>query len=180
MQQVNHCPKMTALFDVDLKKIPHVVERRTGVTELPLLFDRSRLSIALRDDDPAQRVSEFAGDFLISWCAIVITKANLRVRLRRLEKNAPAIVGHLHVIKVRPAFGPDVNRGAQPDVFVLETVGPHVMPPVEIVRQPLFQSALQTLVFGKIYVVRNAIVKIHGYLLISSLGHLFTGLSSSL
>jgi hypothetical protein len=42
-----------------------------------------------------------------------------------------------------------------------EVVRPHLAPPVEIVRQPLLECALKFFVFGKIYVVRNAIVKIH-------------------
>ena len=131
------------------------------MTELPLLFDRSRFGISLSDDDSAQRISKLAGHFLISWVPVVVAKTNLRVGLCRFEKDAPAIFRHLHVIEMRPAFRADIHRSAQPDIFFLKSFGSHVVPPTEKVRQPLFQSTLQTLVFGKIHVVRNAFVKIH-------------------
>ena len=39
VQQVDHGPEMTALFDVYLKQIAQVVKRRTRLAELSLLFD---------------------------------------------------------------------------------------------------------------------------------------------
>ena len=36
-----------------------------------------------------------------------------RVRLGRLEKDAPTVVRHLHVIEVGPTLGADVDRGAR-------------------------------------------------------------------
>ncbi len=54
MQQINHRPQMTAFLDVDLKQIPQIVKRWACVAETALLFDRSRLGVALRDDDAAQ------------------------------------------------------------------------------------------------------------------------------
>src|SRR2546425_12392167 len=62
---------------------------------------------------------------------------------------------------MRPAFGTDIHRSAQPDIFFLKSFGSPVVPATEKVRQPLFQSALKAFVFGKIHVVRNAFVKIH-------------------
>ena len=132
------------------------------MTELSLLFDGGRLSVALRDDYAPQRVAKLSRHFLISRRSVVVTKANPGIRLCRFEEDAPAIVGHFHVIEMRPTFRSDIDRGAQPNVLVLKALRPHVVPPVEVVRQPLLQSALQTLVFRKIYVVRNAIVKVHG------------------
>ena len=74
------------------------------MTELPLLLDGSRFSITLGDDDAAERVAKLAGHFLIRRLPIIIAEANLRVRLRGFEKNAPTIVRHLDIIEVRPAF----------------------------------------------------------------------------
>src|ERR1700683_3904254 len=39
MQQIHHGPEVTSLFDVDLKQIAQVVQRWTGESEMPLLFD---------------------------------------------------------------------------------------------------------------------------------------------
>src|SRR5436309_14529066 len=99
---------MTAFFDVNLKKISQVVKRWTGVAELTLLLNGSRLSIALRDDDASQRITKFAGHFLICRRAVVVTETNFRVRFSGFKEDAPAIVRHLHVIKMRPAFATDV------------------------------------------------------------------------
>src|SRR2546427_7457089 len=108
------------------------------MTTLSLLYYRRRFSVAWRDDDPPQRVTKLSRHFLISGRSVVIAKPDLRISPRRLEKNAPAIIRHLHIIEMRPAFRSHVDRGAQPDVFVLEPFGPHVAPPVEIIREPLF------------------------------------------
>jgi len=39
VQQIDHRPQMTSFFDVHLKEIAHVVQRRAGMTEKSLLFD---------------------------------------------------------------------------------------------------------------------------------------------
>ena len=158
MQQIDHGPKVPAFFDVHLKKVAQIVKRRTRLAELSLLFDGRGFGVALRDDDSSQRIAKLAGHFLICRLSVVVAEADLGVGLRWFEKDAPTIIGHLHVIEVRPSFGADVNRGAQPHVFFLKTFRSHLAPPVEIVWQPLLQRALKLLVFGEIYVVRNAIV----------------------
>jgi hypothetical protein len=158
VQKVNHRPKMPALFNVHLKQISQVVKRRSRVTELALLLNGGRFSVALSHNDAAQGIAKLAGHFLVNWLAIVVAEANLRVRLRRLKKNAPAILRHLHVIEMRPALAANVDRRAQPNVLLLETFRPHVLPPIEKVRQPFLQRALKTFVSGEIYVVRNALV----------------------
>ena len=125
------------------------------------MLDGSGFGIALRDDDAAQRVAKLTGHFLIGGLAIVVAKTDLRIRLGWLQENTPAVIRHLHEFKIGPAFGLDADGGAQVNVFLLESVRTHFTPPVKIVRQPLFQSALELLVFGKVYVVWNSVVKIH-------------------
>src|SRR5262249_33102373 len=51
---------------------------------------------------------------------------------------------------------------AQINVFLLKSGGPHLAPPVEVIRQPLFQRALQARVFSEIDVVRDAVIEGHG------------------
>ena len=55
VQQVHHRPQMPPFFDVHLKNIPQVVHRRTRRAQQSLLFDRSRLRIALRYNHAPQR-----------------------------------------------------------------------------------------------------------------------------
>ena len=154
---------MAALFDVHLKKIPEVVERRAGFAQLALLLDRRGLGVALRDDDAAQAVAELAGHLLIDRLAVVVAEAHGRARIGGLEEDAPAVVGHLHVVEVRPAVRLDADRRAQVNVLLLEAVGTHLAPPVEVVGQPLFQRALEPLVFRQVDVVRDALVEIHAH-----------------
>src|ERR1700730_6705114 len=153
---------MAALFDVHLKQVAHVVKRGACVAQEPLLLNRRRLGIALRDDDAAPGVAKLARHFLINRLAVVVAEAYFGIRLSRLEKDAPTIVGHFHVIEIGPALRFDTDRRAQPHVGGLEAVGAHLAPPIQIVGQPLLQRPLQFLVFRKIYVVRYAIVKVHG------------------
>ncbi len=149
---------MTALFDVDLKKVSQIVKRRAGLAEFALLFNGSRLGVSLRDDNAPQRVAEFTRHFLVRGLAVVVTKANLRIGLRGLEKDAPTIVRHFDEIKICPTIRLNTDRGAEVNVLLLKAVRAHLLPPVEIVRQPLFQRALEFLVFRQVNVVRNAFV----------------------
>ena len=64
VQQVDHRPQVAALLDVDLEQVAQVVQRRTGVAEPVLLLDRSRLGVALGDDDAAELGAELARHLL--------------------------------------------------------------------------------------------------------------------
>jgi hypothetical protein len=70
------------------------------------------------------------------------------------EEDAPAIVGHLHVVEVRPAVGLDADRRAQVDVVRLEALRAHLLPPVDEVRLPRssarwsFLSSERSTLFG--------------------------------
>src|SRR6185369_3233392 len=86
LQQIHHGPEMTSFFNVRLEKIAQVIERRTGVAQLSLLFDGSRLSVSLGDDDAAERIAELTRYFLVSRRSVVITKADFGVSLLRFEE----------------------------------------------------------------------------------------------
>src|SRR5262245_37020397 len=158
VQQIDHRPQMAALLDVNLKQVAQVVKRRAGVSELSLLFDRGRLGVALCDDDATQRIAKFAWNFLIRVFAVVVAEANLRVRGGRRQKDAPAIIGHLYVVVMRPPVRLNTDGSAQINISLLKPRRPHLAPPVQVIRQPFFQRALQALVIGKIDVIRNAVV----------------------
>ena len=72
------------------------------------------------------------------------------------EEDAPAVLRQLHVVEVRPAVGVDADRGAQVDlVVVLEPLRPHVAPPLDVLRLPVLERALQPLVAREVDVVRD-------------------------
>src|SRR5581483_7067775 len=128
------------------------------MTELSLLFHGSRLSIALGNNNAAKSVAEFAGHFLISGFANVITETYFRIRIRWGKEDAPSIIRHLNVIEMRPSFGFDTDGGTKVDIFSLKAVRTHFAPPVQIIRQPFFQSSLQALVIRKIHVIWYSVV----------------------
>ncbi|MGF6877471.1 hypothetical protein OKW35_006950 [Paraburkholderia sp. MM5477-R1] len=129
MQQVHHRPQVAAFLDVDLEQVAKIVQRRRGQTEVTLLLDRGRFRIALRDDDAAQVRAMLAGHVLPRGFALVLAELDLAILLARREENAPAVLGHLHVVEVRPAARIDADRGAQIHVVTVRAFRAHVAPP---------------------------------------------------
>src|SRR5882724_1294118 len=168
LQQVDHRPQVATLFDVYLKQVSQIVERRASLAKLTLLLDRGWFGVALGHDNAAQRVAKFTRHFLVSRLSVVVTETDLCISLGGFKKNAPAIVRHLHEIKVGPTVRLDADGGAEINVFLLESIRTHLLPPVKIIWQPLFQCSLQLSVFGQVHVIRNAFVKIHNVLPIES------------
>ena len=155
LQQVHHGPQVPAFLDIDLKDVAHVVERRRGLAEMTLLLDRRRFGVALDDDEAAQHGAIFAGNILPSRLAVMAAERNLAVVFLGREQDAPAVVGHLHVVELRPALRIDRDGGAQIDLGVLETLRAHVPPPVDVAGVPAFQRAQHLAIFGEIDVVRD-------------------------
>ena len=141
---------------------------------MPLLFDRCGLSVALRDDDAAQVGAMLAGHVLPRGFTFVLAKADGAIFITRVHENAPAIVGHLDVIKLRPTRRLHAHRGAQIHIVLHRALRPHVVPPVQVVGLPVLKRALQRFVLGQINVVRYffAVVDagIHELLPIKKLG----------
>src|SRR5438874_4232070 len=98
---------------------------------MPLLFDRRRLGVALRDDDAPQIAAMLARHFLPRGLAQMIAEVDLAIFFRRREKNSPAIFRHLHVVEVRPSAGLYAHGGAQIDVVLQRPGRTHVVPPTE-------------------------------------------------
>jgi hypothetical protein len=61
--------------------------------------------------------------------ALVFAEVDLAILIAGCEKNAPAVVGHLHVVEMRPAARIDAGRRAQINVEVMRAIGAHVAPP---------------------------------------------------
>src|ERR1700687_19665 len=96
---------MTAFFDIDLENVAQVVEGRAGETQHFLLLDGGGFGVALRDDDAPENGTIFSGDVLPGGLAFVDAKIDLAFFVTRLEKDAPAVFGHLDIIELRPAIG---------------------------------------------------------------------------
>ena len=90
MQQVHHGPQVTALFDVDLKQIAQVIERRAGESEMALLLDRGGFRVALGDDDPPQIGAMLAGNVLPGRLTLVVAEIRSCVRRPRDSRRCPS------------------------------------------------------------------------------------------
>ena len=157
MQQVDHRPQVPPLLHVHLEQVAQIVKRRRGRVQMALLLHRRRLGIALGDDDAPQVGAVLARHFLPRVLALVLAKTDLALRLARVEENSPAIVGHFHVIEMRPAVAIDADRGAQIRLPILGAFRSHLAPPVEEARLPALQRALQGPVARQVDVVGNAL-----------------------
>src|SRR5215510_6696536 len=157
IEQVDHRPEVAALLDVDLEQVAQVVERGTGGAEVALLLDRGGLGIALGDDEPAQDAAVLAGDVLPAGCAEVIAEPDRAPGFRFGEEQAPAVLRHPHVVELGPTLRVDAHGGAQVDVSLLEAVGPHAHPPVDELRLPLLERALEPAIVAEAHVVRDAL-----------------------
>ena len=156
VQQIHHRPQVAALFDVHLEQVAQIVEARAALAEPPLLLDAGRLGVALRDDQPPQLIAELAGHFLPHRLAEEIAEPDAAIVDGIREEDAPPVLGQLHVLEVRPAGGIDADRGPHVHlVVVLKALRPHVAPPLDVLRLPVFERALQALVARQTDVVGN-------------------------
>ena len=147
VQQVDHRPQVTAFLDVHLKQVAQVVQARAALAEQPLLLDARRLGVALRHDQAAELVAELARHFLPDRLPEEIAEADRAVVDGIGEEDAPAILRQLHVLEVRPPVRVDADRRAHVHlVVILEPLRPHVLPPLDVLRLPVLERALQPLV----------------------------------
>ncbi len=171
VEQIDHRPEVTALFDVHLKQVPKVVQARTMMAEHPLLLDARRLGIALRDDEAAELVAELARHLLPCGLALELAEVDPAIGRRLREEDPPAVVGQLHVLEVRPALRVDAHRRPQIHLVVmLEPLRPHIGPPLQVFRLPMLECPLQALVARQVDVVGNAVLQIHQQRLQSNSG----------
>src|SRR5678816_690537 len=104
---------------------------------MPLLLDRRRLGVALRDDDPAQIRAMLARHVLPCSPALVLAEVHDAAGVLRRKEDAPPIVGHLHVVEVRPPARLDADRRAEVNVEARRALGSNLAPPLQIVRLPM-------------------------------------------
>src|SRR5205823_9569412 len=136
--------EMAGLFDIDLKQVAQIVERGGGRAEMALLLDRSRFGVALHDDQAAQHRAVFARHLLPGRLALMRAEADLAIRDRRRQEDAPTVFRHVDKAELRPSLGLDADSGAQIDEIFLKPFGAAVAPPIEIARVPALQRATES------------------------------------
>src|SRR5262245_15319031 len=146
---------MPAVIHVDLEDVAQVVDRGTRASEVTLLLHGRRLGVALGHDEAAQRAAILAGHLLPRGIAFVIAESDRATGLGLRQEDAPAVIRHSDVSELRPALGVDADRSPQIHVARLETVGSHVLPPLEELGLPILERALQPTVAAEVDVVRN-------------------------
>ena len=161
---------MAAFLDIDLEQVAQVVERRRGLAEMALLFDRGRLGVALDHDQAAQHGAMLARHFLPGRLAIILAERDDAIFFLRRQQDAPAIIRHLDIVELGPAARIDRIGGAQIHQRLLEAVRPHVVPPVDVAGMPALQRLEHLTVLAEIHVVGNLgrvidVHDVHGVLL---------------
>ena len=73
VQQVDHRPEVTSLFDVDLEQVAAVIHARRAGAEQTLLLDTGRLGVRLDDDDALERMTMLPGHLLPHGFAGVVS-----------------------------------------------------------------------------------------------------------
>src|ERR1700684_3239713 len=94
---------MSTLFNVDLEEVSQVVEGRAVKPQMSLLLDRGGVGVSLRDDEATQVCAVLAGHFLPCRLTLVVAEIHRALTVRGAQEDTPTIIGHLDVIKVRPA-----------------------------------------------------------------------------
>src|SRR5215467_12602130 len=125
---------MAPLLDIDLKQIAQVIQRRAGAPEMPLLLDGGWLGV----DQPAQGTAVFPRYLLPGRLAAVIAKGDGPPLFGFGQKDAPTVVRHFDIAKVRPAIGLNTDGGAQVDIVVQCTLRSEFLPPAHIAWLPSF------------------------------------------
>ncbi len=157
VQEVDHGPEMTPFLDVHLEQVAQIVEARAALAKPPLLFDAGRLGVPLGDNKAAELVAKLARNFLPDRIPHEIAETDPAIVDRVREEDAPAILGQFHVFEVRPSRWVDADGRPDVDlVVVLESLRTHVLPPLDVLRLPVLERALQPLVARQSDVIGNA------------------------
>src|ERR1700689_363506 len=116
---------------------------------MPLLLDRRRLGIALRNDKPAQNAAMLARHFAPDRFALMLAERNFAIGLLIGQENTPSVVRHLDVAEGRPALR--VSRDRSPEIHgaSLESFGAHLAPPLQEAGLPCLERALQPAIVGE-------------------------------
>src|SRR5580658_10901885 len=93
----------------------------------------------------------------------MIAEIDFALSVARGEENSPAVIGHFHVIEVRPPARVHADGGAQIDVGRLRTIRTHFHPPLEKLGLPVFERTMQDSVAAKIDIVGNLVRVSNGH-----------------
>src|SRR5712672_4658572 len=106
---------------------------------MTLLLHRRGFRIPLSDDDPPQIGAVLAGHVLPDGFPFVVAEIDLAFTVGRREENSPAIVGHLHVVEMRPTARMNTNGGSEVHVGGVRALRAHLHPPLEKLRLPVLE-----------------------------------------
>src|SRR3546814_20998349 len=93
-------------------------------------------------DDAAQIGAVFARRVLPDVAANIFAEVHLAIAILRRQEDAPTVIGHFHVIEVRPAIGLHADSRTQINIEVLQGSGAPFAPPLQVVGLPVFPRAL--------------------------------------
>ena len=128
------------------------------MAEPPLLLDARRLGVALRDDEPAELIAEFARHFLPHRLSEEVAESDRAIDDRIGQENAPAVLRKTDVLEVRP---PGRDRRSPPCARrpggIPGSPAAPCPPPLDVLRLPVLERPLQTLVEMQVDVVRDFI-----------------------
>ena len=155
VEEIDHGPEVPPLLDVDLEDVAQVVERGAGAAQVPLLLDRRGLRVALGDDEAAEGAAILARHLLPGGLALVIAEVDLATGLRLGQEDPPAVLGHPHIVELRPALGVHAHGRAEVGLLGLEAERSHVLPPLEKLRLPVLEGPLEPPVLVQANVVGN-------------------------
>ena len=165
VEQVHHCPEVSAFFNVHLVKVPQVVQRWGRATELPLLLDRGWFGVALGHDQATQFRAVLPWDLGPSGQALVVPESDHAVRFRPRQEDPPAVIRHADMIEVGPTVRIHTDCRPQVDTKFARFGGPHLVPPLKVGRLPTFKRAQQPAIIAQVDVVRNGfvVVRLHDF-----------------
>ena len=129
---------------------------------MTLLFNGRRLGIALSNNNATQIRTVLAGHILPSRFAFVFAEMHLTIFVLRCEKNTPTVIRHFHMTEVCPAFGGGAHCCTQVHIKTMRAIRPHILPPLQIIRLPMFQCTLQCTILREVYIVRNFFAVVNG------------------
>ena len=161
VQQVDHRPQVPPFLDVHLEQVAQVVQARRGGAQVALLLHRGGLGVALDHDQPLQLgpvLPRHLGPYRL---ALVLAEPGRAARVPFGQEDPPPVLRHGHVTELRPAVPADVDRSAQVDVLGRQRRA-HGLPPLDKVRLPGLQRALQPPVLVQVDVVQDLLGVVRG------------------
>src|SRR5437879_2227532 len=137
------CSRMSSQARWTMRMMPASPTNMWCAAQVPLLLDRRGLRVALGDDEAAEGAAILARHLLPGGLALVIAEVDLATGLRLGQEDPPAVLGHPHIVELRPALGVHAHGRAEVGLLGLEAERSHVLPPLEKLRLPVLEGPLE-------------------------------------